>query len=81
MPCSLQFQVVYPDGATSELTIQVRLAHMVNDTIEYLRTSSGHRWAITQLPVATDASIIYEDFRCITAGIVSSHSFQNSEYA
>ncbi|XP_055337780.1 uncharacterized protein LOC129587863 [Paramacrobiotus metropolitanus] len=67
------FQVVYADGSTSPLTIQSRLAHMVNNTIDYLRPTSEYRWSVCQLPVATDAAIIYEDFRCITAGLTDNY--------
>jgi hypothetical protein len=55
------------------MTINVRLAHVLNDSVDYLRSSTGHRWAIHQLPVAGDASSLWDNFRCITAGLVDNY--------
>ena len=66
----MQYEV---DGASSGMTINVRLAHMLNDSIDYYRSSTGHRWAIHQLPVAGDASSLWDNFRCITAGLVDNY--------
>ncbi|GAV05942.1 SOD_CuZN8 [Ramazzottius varieornatus] len=66
-------QLRYADGGHSDVTITVRLAHMLNESIDYELATTGHRWSIHQLPVAGDASSIWEVFRCITAGLVDNY--------